>query len=118
VSNRQQGIRFRELVTLVLANRGVTNATVRPDHGRLSTAVLADDELGDVQGLGDWLLNTRNEATRDLSGSLDHARHQADLESKKFAAVAFHRPGRPAEDSYVLTTLADFAAMLVEKGSR
>ena len=114
------GLRYRELVVLYLQNRGVTGATARPERSsRLSAAILDDSELADVQGLGQWHLDTKNESVnRDYSGALDNARRRATLDGKKYAAVTFHRQNRQAEENFVLLTLGDFATLLADTGAR
>jgi len=112
MSNRLKSTRFRELVTLYFQLQGI-DTTAKPDnHGQLSEAIRYEGEVGDVHGVENWLVNVRNEGTRDLSGALDEAHRDAKIDEKKHAAVVFHRSSRGVGEHYVLISLADFASAL------
>ena len=118
MSNKLKSLRFREMVALYLRGEGHDGAKMKPDRaGRISIALREDDHVGDIWGLsGDWLVNTRNEVTRDLSTALDEAQKDARTDEKKHAAVVWYRPARSAGDSYVLMTLQDFSEAIAKNG--
>lgn len=116
MSNKASGLLHRSLVLAVLEDHGL-NVMRRPERRLKPSEVLALDpepERGDVQGLSRWALMTRAENVRDLSTALDRAKTVAALDGKQFSATVWSRPERPAEESFVIMSLGDFAAVVAE----
>lgn len=110
-TNRNKSLRFRELVALVLQAEGLP-AVKKIEPKLLSEAIRDERERGGIQGISGWLINSRNEVTRDLSGGLDEAQKDAEHDGKAKCAVVWRRHGRPAGESYVVMPLTTFAAVL------
>ncbi|TFC83718.1 hypothetical protein E3T23_01795 [Cryobacterium cheniae] len=113
-NNKTRSLRFRELVTLILRADGLS-VIRKPEFKRLSEAVLHELEAGDIQGIPAWLINTRNEMKRDLSGALDEARLDAVRDGKAQSAVVWYRPGRTTGEAYVVMTLDTFSGVLLRE---
>jgi hypothetical protein len=115
--NKLRGLRFRQLVALVLQTQGHPNAAAKVDRVRLSDALRAEDPTGDIWGIPGWTILTKAQQSRDLSTALDDAEHRRVVDETQHGAVAFHRPGRPPEETYVLMTLQTFATVAAETTS-
>jgi hypothetical protein len=115
--SKHQALAYRELVTIFLRTRGLTDVVTKPDRGgRFAPPIKPEDEVGDIQNLPyGVLLNTKFEHTRDVSSGLNEAARDALRDGKRYSAVSWHRPGRPAEQQIVAMTLGDFADLLAEK---
>jgi hypothetical protein len=107
--------RFRELVALILSEGGLATSP-RPHEGfrRLSDRLAQDDDqpASDVLGLTNWVIKTRTETTRDLSGGLDEASLEAAAHDVPFSACVWQRPPRSGSESYVVMDLATFAKLV------
>ncbi|WP_146067593.1 hypothetical protein [Cryobacterium sp. M25] len=113
-NNKTRSLRFRELVTLILQADGLP-VIRKPEFKRLSEALRHELESGDVQGIPGWLINTRNEMKRDLSGALDEAQLDAGRDNKLKSAVVWCRPGRGTGEAYVVMTLDTFSTALLQE---
>lgn len=106
--------RYRESVGLYISAKlgrmMSTTATTRPTLGDDGARPLT----GDVEPLSRWMLRTRVEAQRDLSGALDAVERDAETLGRPFAAVIFKRHARGIEQSYALVSLAKLAALIAE----
>lgn len=111
-SNLQRGRIWRENVAMYLKLVTGLHVTMKPIHQKLSEAVM-DDDRRDIrgEGLDNWHLRVRSEASRDLSGALDEAAEEA-AESGRFPAVIWHRQGRRAGESYVVMSLHTLGKLL------
>jgi hypothetical protein len=109
--------RFRELVALILSEGGLVTSP-RPHEGfrRLSDRLAQDDDqpASDVLGLTNWVIKTRTETTRDLSGGLDEASREAAAHDVPLYACVWQRPPRSGSESYVVMDLATFAKVVQE----
>lgn len=109
--------RFRELVALILSEGGL-GTSPRPNEGfrRLSDRIADGDAqpAGDVLGLSRWVIKTRTETTRDLSGGLDEASREAARHDVPLHACVWQRPQRSGSESYVVMDLATFAKVVRE----
>jgi len=114
----RRAFEFRQLVGLFLESRGIPNA-IRPGHkiqNKKLSEIFAEPEQprGDVRGIPDWLISTRTDVARDLSGALDQAAHDAEVAGLSHSAVIWRRPGRDVRQSYVLLSLDVLADVLKE----
>ena len=121
--NKSKSYRWRTVVSLVLTTMGVLavdGEVVRPKRERrvrLSEYFAGPEdepERGDIEGLRRFVINTRDQSKRDLSGALDEAHADAQHDGKQFYAVVFTRPGRDPREGYVLTRLDVFGSMVAE----
>ncbi len=112
-----RSFRFRELVALILSEGGLATSP-RPHDGfrRLSDRVAQGETQpkGDVLGLSRWVIKTRTETTRDLSGGLDEASREAAAHDVPFYACVWRRPPRSGSQSYVVMDLDTFAKVVRE----
>jgi hypothetical protein len=117
---KHHALAYRELVTIFLRTRGLTDVVTKPDRGgRYAPPIKSEDEVGDIQNLPHGvLLNTKFEHTRDISTGLDEAARDKVADNKQYSAVSWHRPGRPAEEQIVAMTLGDFADLLADKAAK
>lgn len=106
--------RFRETVGLFLGLKLgrmlASTATHRPTLGDDGARPLR----GDIEPLSRWMLRTRVEAQRDLSGALDAVERDAETLGRPFGAVIFKRHARGIEQSYVVLSLETLAALIRE----
>ena len=112
-NTRLRAQRMRELVSLFIQSE--TDGALKPEIRPLVPVKLAEDfaadaELGDLRGLpGSWLVKTRVDQSRDLSGALSVAQNSARLDGKAHSATVWLRhDGRSVSDFFVTISLRDF----------
>ncbi|MDR5699957.1 hypothetical protein [Agromyces aerolatus] len=114
----RRAFEFRQLVGLFLESKGIPNR-IRPGH-KIKRQTLAETFAGPEQPKGDvwnvpnWLISTRTDVARDLSGALDQAAHDAEVAGVPHSAVIWRRHGREVQESYVVLPLATFGDVLKE----
>ena len=109
--NRRSGERYRASLALRLQADGLPVTLRRDDRVRLDPI---HREAGDLWGLPDWTVVTRNEARRNLLEGVTEARLAARNDGKNFYAAAWStRTSDPGESLFVLDTRT-FAALVRE----
>lgn len=111
-NNLRKGLKFRELTALILAADGHKDAKPRKHAPKLSESFTDGVDQGDVTGIPGWTILTRHNLTRDLSGALDEAQERAEVAGTPFHATVWSRPRRPADESYVVMSLAQLSTIL------
>jgi len=107
--NRRSGERYRSELALRLQADGLPVTLRRDDRLRLDPIYR---EAGDLWGLPDWSVITRNEARRNLLEGVIEARGAAAEDGKKFYAAAWSARTRdPGESLFVIDTRT-FAALV------
>lgn len=117
--NYWRGVRWKELVTLVMRSEGL-DVTMRPTartgtRGILSEALNESVPMSDIIGLPDVAVITRNETKQDWSAALDSAQFAATADNLAYGVAIQFRAGREVEQSYVCMTLKDFVGLLRER---
>jgi Holliday junction resolvase len=103
---RARGAAFEREVVRVLRAAGLVHAERSYGAGR-------PDDRGDIDGLPGFTIECKACRALDLAGWLDEARREA-ARSGSVPVVVAKRRGRPAEESYVVLRLADWARVLTE----
>jgi hypothetical protein len=117
-TNRTKSLRFRELVALALRADGLPVAVKPEPPRRVSEFFLEDREQGDIQGLSDWAINTRNEIHFDWSGALNEAARDAEHDGKKNAALIQMRRDSSIGQAFVVMTFDTFSRVLRDELDR
>jgi hypothetical protein len=113
ISNKMRAYEWRERISLYLGiSTGLPLARKPEPRKRLSELVRDGLMCSDIQGVPNWLINARTEATRDLSVALDEAAREAAKDGAERYAVIWTRPQRQISEAYVLMPLSVFADIL------
>jgi len=107
--NRRSVERYRSELALRLQADGLPVTLRRDDRLRLDPIYR---EAGDLWGLPDWSVITRNEAPRNLLEGVTEARQAAGADGKKFYAAAWSARTRHPEDSLFVLDTRTFAALV------
>jgi len=103
---RARGAAFEREVVRVLRAAGLVHAERSYGAGR-------PDDRGDIDGLPGYVVECKAHRALDLAGWMDEARREA-ARSGSVPVVVVKRRGKPAEESYVVLRLADWARVLRE----
>ena len=113
VSNPQKikGSQYERDVVAYLQANGFPNAQRLYGAGR-------QDDRGDITfggpSAGLFVLEAKNHKTHDFSGWLQEAEVERQNAGAKYAFVVAKRRGKPAGESYVLTTLDQLATLMAQ----
>ena len=114
MSNHKKSLQFRELVALLMQADGLP-AVNKPPVKSLSEAMRDEPPASHILGIPGWSILTRNEVQRDLStGMADAAKAASHDGASRYATVFRRHDAKPADESYVVTTLAVFNDVLRE----
>lgn len=104
---KAKGTRWERHVIDYLATRGIEAYRPRQDG-------FAD--VGDLHGVSPFILQCKDWTSWQaaIREGLDGAQRQRDAAGEAFGAAVVKRARRPAEDSYVVMRLEDFASVLVQ----
>jgi hypothetical protein len=72
------------------------------------------EDTGDIDGLPGWCLELKNHRAMNLAGWCDEVEAERVNGRQPYGAVVAKRRGKPVADSYVVMSLATFAALMKE----
>lgn len=97
---RRKGYTYEHDVVKYLQSTGLDVQRIRPGY---------HDDVGDIMGLPNWVLDCKNHRTWKFGEWMDHI-HSKDPE--KFHALIVKRPQRSVHQGYVVMELSEFARLL------
>jgi len=76
------------------------------------------DDVGDISGIPNWILECKNHAKFALSQWLAEAERERQNAKAKFGAVIIKKRGKSAKESYVLLDFETFVKILKELNAK
>jgi len=109
--SRWTGIKFRELVALVLQTEGFPEAEPRPTVRTISDEFAEDRPASDILNVPGWTIHTRADARLALSGALDAVERSAALDGTPGALLVEYRRDHPGASAYAVMSLSGWSRL-------
>lgn len=112
-SNSSTGMMFRSSVVDYLEASGIPVLKIKsPGRFKISESIGEDRPRGDIQGVSDWVINTRARPLTTVGEGADEARRDAEHDRVTHAATIWRRPGGRLADSLVVMSISDFSDLI------